>query len=74
MLRTFSILAATVIVLTGCGKKSAAELAEEERAALKAEKRAKAAEAYKALTDNYPTDPKAAEAAAKAAALAAPAK
>jgi hypothetical protein len=74
MLRTLPILAATSLLLAGCSKKSAAELAEEERAKLKLEKRAKAAEAYKALADNYPDDPKAKEAAAKAAALSAPAK
>jgi hypothetical protein len=72
--RTLSILAATSIILTGCGKKSVSELAEEERAKLKTEKRAKAAEAYKTLADNYPNDEKAQEAGAKAAALAQPAK
>jgi hypothetical protein len=75
MLRVSSILAlSSLLLLVGCGKKSEAELAAEQREALKAEKRAQAAKAYKDLAENYPDDPNAKGAAAKAAALAAPAK
>ena len=72
ILRTFSILALSSLLLVGCGKKSEAEVAAEQREALKAEKRAQAAKAFKDLADNYPEDPNAKEAATKAAALAAP--
>jgi hypothetical protein len=53
----------------GCAKKSEAEIAEEERAKLRAEKRVEAAKVYKELADKFPEHAKAAEAAAKAQAL-----
>jgi outer membrane protein assembly factor BamD (BamD/ComL family) len=72
-LLTFVTLAC-LASLTGCKKKSEAQLAEEQRAALRDTKRAEAAEAYKTLGEKFPDHPKAKEAAGKAAALATPAK
>lgn len=60
-------------LLSGCKKKTEAEMAEEERVKLRGEKRGLAAKAYKDLADKFPDHPKAKDAAAKASALAAPA-
>ena len=69
-LRTINLTAAvTALGLTGCGKKTEAELAEEERVKLRAQKREEAAKAYGTLAEKFPDHPKAKEAAAKAAAL-----
>ena len=57
------------LIFTGCGEKSEAEKAEEERGIVREEKRKRAAELYKSLAKEYPDDPKAAEAKQKAAAL-----
>ena len=55
--------------LSGCKKKTEAELAEKERIKLRESKRAEAAATYKTLADKFPLHPKAQEAAAKAQAL-----
>jgi dephospho-CoA kinase len=72
-----TLIVATVCLaasfLSGCGKKTAAELAEEERVALKAEKRAEAGKVYKELAEKFPDHPKAKDAAMKAQAIQAPA-
>lgn len=61
-------------LLTGCKKKTAAETAEEDRLKLREEKRAKAIEAYKALSEKFPEHPKAKAAASEAQSLAAQGK
>jgi hypothetical protein len=61
-------------VLSGCSKKTEAELAEAERVKIREEKRAAAAKAYKDLADNFPEDKNARAAAAKAKELSAPPK
>ena len=55
--------------ISGCGKKSEAELAEIERSKLREEKRQAAVKAYSDLAEKFPDHPKAKEAAAKAEAL-----
>ena len=67
-------MALCATLLTGCKKKTAAELAEQERLKLREEKRAKAIEAYKTLSEKFPEHPKAKAAAAEAQALAAQGK
>jgi hypothetical protein len=57
------------LFLTGCGKKSASELAEEERNKLREVKRQNAAKYYRLLAEKYPEHEKAGEAARKAADL-----
>ncbi len=57
------------LLLPACSEKSEAEKAEEERAAIREERRKKAIEVYRTLAKEYPDDPKAAEAKQKAAAL-----
>ena len=71
MSRIFTILSAlcAALLFTSCGEKSEAEKADEERAVLREEKRKRALEYYKAITEQYPDDPKAADAKQKAAAL-----
>ena len=71
MSRNFTILPAlcTMIFFAACGEKSEAEKADEERAVLRDEKRKRAADDYRAIAEQYPDDPKAAEAKQKAAAL-----
>ena len=71
MSRNFTILPAlcTALLFTSCGEKSEAEKADEERAVLRDEKRKRAVEYYRAITEQYPEDPKAADAKQKAAAL-----
>lgn len=71
MSRKTSLLTALgiAIFLPACGEKSEAEKADEERAVIRDEKRKKAIEFYKAIAEQYPDDPKAAEARQKAAAL-----
>jgi hypothetical protein len=59
----------TALLFTACGEKSEAEKADEERAVLRDEKRKRAIEYYKSIAEQYPDDPKAAEAKQKAAAL-----
>ena len=71
MLRHLIILTAigATLLCSGCGEKSEAEKAEEERSAVREEKRKRAAELYKTLAKEYPDDPKAAEAKRKAEGL-----
>jgi mannose/fructose-specific phosphotransferase system component IIA len=71
MSRTFILLTAlgAALLLPACKEKSEAEKADEERAALRDEKRKKAVELYQTLAKEYPEDPNAAEAKKKAAAL-----
>ncbi len=71
MSRIFILLPAlcTALLFTACGEKSEAEKADEERAALREEKRKRAVEVYRTFAEQYPDDPKAAEAKQKAAAL-----
>jgi hypothetical protein len=71
-LRTFLVaITCASTLLTGCGKKSEAEIAEAERVKLREEKRQAAIKAYKDLAEKFPEHPKAKEAAAKAQALSA---
>jgi hypothetical protein len=74
--RTLTVATACIaaISLSGCGKKTAAELAEEERAAMKAEKRVEAGKVYQELAEKFPDHPKAKAAAMKAQAIQAPAQ
>ena len=65
------VMVCLAALLAGCAKKSEAEIAEEERAKLRAEKRVEAAKVYKELADKFPEHAKAAEASAKAQALSA---
>jgi hypothetical protein len=60
-------------LLSGCGKKTEAELAEEERVKIKGEKRAEAGKVYQELAEKFPDHPKAKDADVKAKAIAAPA-
>ena len=71
MSRTFILLTAlgAALLLPACKEKSEAEKADEERAVIREERRKKAVEVYKTLAKEYPDDPKAAEAAQKAAVL-----
>ena len=72
--RTLIVVTASMAtLLSGCGKKTEAELAEEERVKLKAEKRAEAGKVYKELAEKFPDHAKAKDAAVKAQAIAAPA-
>jgi len=59
----------TAVFLSACKEKSEAEKADEERAAIREERRKKAVEIYKQIAKGYPDDPKVAEAQQKAAAL-----
>jgi hypothetical protein len=71
-LRTFIVATSCLAAaLSGCGKKSEAELAEIERAKLREEKRIAAAKAYSDLAEKFPEHPQAKPAAAKAQALSA---
>ena len=67
------VTACMATLLSGCGKKTEAELAEEERAKLKAEKRAEAGKVYQELAEKFPDHAKAKDAAVKAQAIATPA-
>jgi hypothetical protein len=58
-----------VAFLSACSEKSEAEKADEERAVIREERRKKAVEIYKQIAKEYPDDPKAEEAKAKAKAL-----
>lgn len=71
MFRKLTILAAvcTTLPFTACKDKSEAEKAEEERAAVREDKRQKAAEFYRNFAKEYPDDPQAPEAKKKAAEL-----
>ncbi len=71
MSRKTSLITALGIAmfLPACGEKSEAEKADEERVGLRDEKRKKAIEFYKSVAEQYPDDPKAADARQKAAAL-----
>lgn len=71
MFRKFLPLTAlsAAFFLPGCGEKTEAEKADEERVALREEKRKKAVEIYNLIAKEYPDDPKAADAKQKAAAL-----
>jgi dephospho-CoA kinase len=60
-------------LLSGCGKKTEAELAEEERVKLRADKRVEAGKVYQELAEKFPDHPKAKDADTKAKAIAAPA-
>ena len=69
-LRTFIVATCCVAAaVSGCAKKSEAELAEIERGKLREEKRQAAIKAYSDLAEKFPDHPKAKEAAAKAEAL-----
>ena len=66
-LRTLIVATACAsAALTGCAKKTEAELAELERATLREEKRQEAIQAYSDLAKKFPNDPNAQKAAAKA--------
>ena len=71
MFRKFIVLAPScaALLLSSCSEKSEAERAEEERAAVREEKRKRAIEAYQTLAKEYPDHPKAEEARQRAAAL-----
>ena len=71
MPRQFILLTAlaAALLLPACKEKSEAEKADDERAAIREERRQKAVEVYKTFAREYPDDPKAAEAKQKAAAL-----
>ena len=71
MSRKTSLLTAlgVAMFLSACGEETEVEKAEKERASLRDEKRKKSIEFYKAIAEQYPDDPKAAEARQKAAAL-----
>jgi len=73
-LRTFIVATCCVAAaVSGCGKKSEAELAEIERSKLREEKRHAAVKAYSDLAEKFPEHEKAKQAAVKAQALGAPA-
>lgn len=74
MLRPITLLSLIAMLLTGCGKKTEAEIQEEERAALRAKKKEDARMLYNQLVKNYPDDPRADQARAKVKALETPAK
>ena len=62
-------LACAALLLTSCGKQSAAEKAEEERAAIREQKRKQAVEFYKKFAREYSDDPRAEDASRRATAL-----
>ena len=64
-----TLFAAALLLLAGCGKKTAAEIAAEQKAALKEEKRQEAIKLLKQLATDFPDQPKAKDAPAEAAAL-----
>lgn len=57
------------VFVAGCKEKTEAEKADEERAAIREERRKRAVEIYKTIAKEYPDDPKSEEAKQKAAAL-----
>jgi hypothetical protein len=66
-LRTlFVAITCASAALTGCAKKTEAELAEMERAKIREEKRQEAIKAYSDLAEKFPNEPAAKDAAAKA--------
>lgn len=69
MLRFTLILSAIAVLASGCSKKTAAELQEEQRQKLREDKRSAAIKQYKELADKYPDHEKARQAADKAKAL-----
>ena len=62
-------MACAALLLPSCGEKTEAEKAEDERTAVREEKRKKSIEHWQTLAKEYPDSPKAAEAKQKAAAL-----
>jgi hypothetical protein len=69
-LRTFIVATCCVAAaLSGCSKKSEAELAELERSKLREEKRQAAGKAYSDLAEKFPEHPRAKDAASKAQTL-----
>ena len=69
-LRTLIVaMSCVAAALSGCSKKSEAELAELERVGLREKKRQDAVKAYSDLEKNFPDHPRAKEAAAKAQTL-----
>jgi hypothetical protein len=69
-LRTlFVAITCASAALTGCAKKTEAELAELERAKIREEKRQEAIKAYSDLAAKFPNDPNAQKATTKAQAL-----
>jgi hypothetical protein len=68
-LRPFIALAAALLFLPGCGKQTATEIAEAERAKIREEKRLDAIKVFNELATTFPDDPKAKDATAEAAQL-----